>query len=105
MKSLLAIVALIAFPGLLPACSCDRTTVEQSFDAAELVFRSRVISESDRVGAFDRRVVFQVAKVYKGAPGGAIEIMGLAGGSDCIGFTTGAPKVGQSLIVYANLRN
>lgn len=80
MKSLLAIVALIAFPGFLPACSCDRTTVEQTFDAAELVFRGRVISESDRGGAFGRRVVFQVAKVYKGAPGGTVEMMGIAGG-------------------------
>jgi len=29
-------------------------------------------------------------------------MMGLAGGADYIGFTTGAPKVGEKLIVYAS---
>jgi len=92
------------------SCECSESTVEQSRDRAEVVFRGTIIALRDtktpskiggRVHDLKKVAVFRVTRVWKGDVGETFEMPAVEETSMCTGFWPTFLKIGNDLVIYA----
>ncbi|MBT2639804.1 hypothetical protein [Bacillus sp. ISL-39] len=99
--SFLGLFLIASFPAVTSACSCaELPTAAEELEQFEAIFSGKVmeIKEEKVKGYMTKKVVFEVANIWKGMKESQITITTGLGGGDC-GFRF---IEGQEYLVYAN---
>jgi hypothetical protein len=117
---LLRVLSLILSSGIVYACSCLESSVQEKRDYSEIIFRGTIVTLRDWVNPdfplvpgqvsnnfptlFEHpgTVVFRVTRVWKGEVGQTFEMPAMKETSMCIGFWPPLLRVGTDLLVYAS---
>jgi hypothetical protein len=77
-------------------CECAPTSVNESKESSEVVFRGTITAI--RGG----KVSFRVNRVWKGEVGQTFEMVEMRAGIACLGFSSGWLAVGNDLLIFAS---